>query len=488
MRIGPVRLTALRRLPARQALLFLCVAGLSVLSGPVSASAQTDSPEASDGSDVPSASPAVGQPGPAIAVKLGFDGAAKVGGWLPVQVQVSNDGSSITGELQIEIDDSGVNRQRAFNARPTSVYTVPASLPSHSRKQYEIDVFLPFPTKALTVKLATDQGVLVQQTAQLQALSASEVLCGTLARNQDFFQQLKNLDLPGRQGKKPFVVAMKPEDVPPRQYAMSSLDCLIVNNVSLTGLTDDQKGAILGWVENGGLLVLGGGSGWQKTFQPLPKELLPVDVSGVRSVPSLSSLADFAHQPIKGDGPWLVSTGKLVDGEVVVDQNGIPIMVGAKRGKGTVLYLAADPTSEPLNTWNGNAALWKYIMAYNSTPLAVFPFFNSFGGLATIQNWGQPPRTAIFNIAGVDPPSVRWLILFIALYALVLGPLNFLLLHVSGHKALGWVTVPVLILAGALVTHRFAELYRGSDIILNKISVIRSEGNSVEANVRSYVS
>ncbi|MFI5268985.1 MAG: hypothetical protein ACHQ7M_16540, partial [Chloroflexota bacterium] len=429
-------------------------------------------------------------PAPTIAVRLGFNGVAKVGDWLPVAVQVSNDGTSVTGELQIQIDDSTNNprRTQAFNFRPPTVYTVPATLPSHSRKQYQIDVFLPYPTKDLTVKLVTDQGLLVQQTANLQALSGSEVLCGTLSRNQDFFQQLKNLDLPGRQGKKPYIVALTAQDIPARQHAMSSLDCLIVNNISLTSLTDDQKSAILGWVEDGGLLVLGGGSGWQKTLQPLPKELLPVDVTGVRSIPSLQSLADFAHQPIKGDGPWLVSTGKLQGGQVVAQDNGVPLLVGARHGKGTVLYLAADPTAEPLATWNGNAALWKYVLSYNSTPLAVFAFFNPYGGFATLQNWGTPPRQAIFNISDVAPPSSRWLFIFIGLYALVAGPLNYLVLRLTGAKALGWLTIPAFIAGGAFTTYHIAQQYRGSDLVLNKISLVRSDGNSVEANVRSYVS
>src|SRR5581483_11462538 len=257
----------------------------------------------------------------------------------------------------------------------------------------------------------------------------------------------------------------------------------------MSGLTDDEKSAILGWVENGGLLVLGGGSGWQKTLQPLPKELLPVDVTGVKTVASLQSLSDFAHAPIKGDGPWIVSNGNVQPGSsVVAQENGIPLLVGARRGKGTVVYMANDPTAEPLNTWSGNAALWKYIMAYNTTPLAVFPFFGGYGGFATIQNWGQPPRTAIFNINGIDPPSPRWLIIFLGIYAFIAGPLNYLVLRLLGAKAFGWLTVPVFIVGGAFLTVRFAQQYRGSDLILNKISLVRSDGNSVEANVRSYVS
>ncbi|HLG69885.1 MAG TPA: hypothetical protein VK009_05615 [Chloroflexota bacterium] len=459
-------------------------AGALLLSiGP--AVAQTDDAQLSsdDGSAV-SAAPAA----PSIAVRVGYNGMAKIGNWLPVAVQVSNEGNSVAGELQIQVDDNQTGRRASFNLRPPSVYTVPATLPSHSRKQYQIDVFLPFPAKDLTVKLVTDQGNVVQQTGTLQALSGSEVLCGTLARNQDFFQQLKNLDLPGRQGKKPFVVPLTTQDIPSRQHAMSSLDCLIVNNISLTGLTDDQKSAILGWVEDGGLLVVGGGSGWQKTIQPLPKELMPVDVTGVKSIPSLQALADFAHQPIKGDGPWLVSTGKLQDGQVIAQQNGTPLLVGAKRGKGTVLYLAADPTGEPLATWNGNAALWKYVLAYNTTPLAVFAFFNPYGGFATVQNWGTPPRQAIFNVNDVAPPSTRWLLVFIGLYALAAGPLNYLLLRVVGLKGLGWLTIPVFIGVGAFATNHMAQQFRGSDLVLNKISLVRAEGSSGEANVRSYVS
>jgi len=474
-------------LRARPALAAALIAAAGLVMSIAPAAAQTDDAQLqlSDNGSGPVAPPA-----PTIAVRLGFNGVAKVGDWLPVAVQVSNDGASVSGELQIQIDDSTNNprRMQAFNFRPPTVYTVPATLPSHSRKQYQIDVFLPYPTKDLTIKLVTDQGLLVQQTANLQALSGSEVLCGTLSRNQDFFQQLKNLDLPGRQGKKPFIVPLKAEDVPARQHAMSSLDCLILNNISLTGLTDDQKSAILGWVEDGGLLVLGGGSGWQKTLQPLPKELLPVDVTGVRSIASLQSLADFAHQPIKGDGPWLVSTGKLQGGQVVAQDNGIPLLVGARHGKGTVLYLAADPTAEPLATWSGNAALWKYVLSYNSTPLAVFAFFNPYGGFATLQNWGAPPRQAIFNISDVAPPSNRWLLIFIGLYTLVAGPLNYLVLRLTGAKALGWLTIPAVIAGGAFVTYHFAQQYRGSDLVLNKISLVRSHGNSVEANVRSYVS
>src|SRR5690349_12989316 len=54
---------------------------------------------------------------PTIAVRVGFNGIAKIGDWLPVAVQVTNEGSGVSGELQIQVDDRpNGNRTRSFNA------------------------------------------------------------------------------------------------------------------------------------------------------------------------------------------------------------------------------------------------------------------------------------------------------------------------------------------------------------------------------------
>jgi hypothetical protein len=54
--------------------------------------------------------------------------------------------------------------------------------------------------------------------------------------------------------------------------------------------------------------------------------------------------------------------------------------------------------------------------------------------------------------------------------------------------ALAWITIPLFIGGGAYLTHHIAQQYRGSDLILNKVSLIRSDGNSAQANVRTYLS
>src|SRR5205823_4974896 len=43
-------------------------------------------------------------------VRAGFDGAGKVGGWLPVDIDIRNDGDDIEGEIQIVVQDTATNR------------------------------------------------------------------------------------------------------------------------------------------------------------------------------------------------------------------------------------------------------------------------------------------------------------------------------------------------------------------------------------------
>ncbi|MGH2364602.1 MAG: hypothetical protein ACRDHX_08120 [Chloroflexota bacterium] len=467
----------------------LAAALLAFGSAPWPVLAQTHQPSASRTSNAaPAAKPAPA--GPVLTVVPGFQGMGKIGDWLPVTVDVANDGPSVTGQLQIELSDEGTgspNRFRSFTGRPATSYSVDATVPSHSQKRYQIDVFLPTIVNTITARLVTDQGVLVQQAGKLQALSGADVLCGTMSRNQAFFQQLGNLDLPGRPGRKPFIAALSPQDLPASQHALSSLDCLVASNVSLAGLSDDQKAALVGWVHNGGLLVLTGGTGWQQTLRPLPVELQPVRISGVRALPDLQPLADFAHQPFVGNGPWLVTAGSVVNATTVLGEQGVPLLVGARRGKGSVVYLAVDPTTEPMATWGGNSALWKYVMSYNSTPLSVFPFFGAFGGFSSVQTWGVPPRSALYNLGGVDMPSGRWLLLLAGVYALIAGPLNYAALTLAGRRELGLLTIPLAVAAGGWIAFHVAQGYRGGDIILNSVSVVRADGSTGAGNVRSYV-
>ncbi len=52
------------------------------------------------------AAPAQQTPAAQMTVRAGFDGFGKANGWLPIEVEVRNDGPDIDGEIQIVITDT----------------------------------------------------------------------------------------------------------------------------------------------------------------------------------------------------------------------------------------------------------------------------------------------------------------------------------------------------------------------------------------------
>src|SRR5207237_142951 len=167
---------------------------------------------------------------------------------------------------------------------------------------------------------------------------------------------------------------------------LSSLDCLLVSNVSLGGINAQQRDALESWTAAGGLLVVAGGPGWQKTLGGLAKELLPVEVTGTQPLRSAKSLEQFFGEPIEDPGPWLVAQAKPTDGTVVVAEGETPLLVAARRGQGAVFFLAFDPSLEPLRSWRGSANLWRYLVGY--TPGQVQMPSNQ---IRQYTGWGRPP-------------------------------------------------------------------------------------------------
>ena len=64
----------------------------------------------------------------------------KVGGWVPVEIELRNDGPDITGELQISVQDTTTNR--GTYTRPPTIYSVPAVLPRKSHKRLTLEIML----------------------------------------------------------------------------------------------------------------------------------------------------------------------------------------------------------------------------------------------------------------------------------------------------------------------------------------------------------
>lgn len=413
-------------------------------------------------------------------VRAGFDGLGKVGGWLPVEIEVRNDGPDIDGELQIVVTDTTVSR--GTYTRAPAVYTAPAVLPRRSHKRIMMEAELRATGQKLQARLVDAAGTVVsEQDVQLTRVAAGDLLCGVLSRSGPSFDFLPTLELPPPL-RRARVSHIEVEDLPTRPQVLGSLDCIILDNIATSTMLDSQRDALTSWVYNGGLLVAIGGPAWQKTFSALPPDLLPVKADGLISLESLEALTDIGGEPIKDAGPWLVSQASLADGNLVADQDGVPLIAAARRGAGTVLYLAMDPTVEPLRSWAGTPRLWRYVLAHGASGVGL-----GSASTGAFSGWGRIPRNAMVDISSIGGPTPGLMMLALAVFAVVVGPLNYLFLLRFGRPGWSVVTIPLLTGLAAIGTFTLAGAFRDSDVIVSKVGLIRGYQNA-PAHARTYVS
>ena len=404
-----------------------------------------------------------------ISVQPGFGGIVRPGTWAPVEVDVTNSGPNLSGTVEISVQRQATGQGTASSSISAGAlfYSVPVVVPQHSSKRFSTAVYVPPYFDQLRVRLAAGGHTLQEQQVNLQRIDPTWTVCGVLSTNQTAYSSLNGLSLDDGQ-RHPHVVYMDLPDLPSNAELLRSLDCLIVSDYTTRGLTPSQATALSAWVEAGGVLAIGTGATGAATVAGLPSGLLPARLQGTVPVRSLSGLGDYLGVPSNQVGPWLAASLQVTDGTVVAADENQPLLVAGRRGKGAVFMLALSPTENPLRGWSGLNQLWTYILSY--VPAA--PVFTSYYRQGA--EWGQLPRDALIQSgSGLDPNAQR-LLLAVGLFALVVGPLSFLLLSRLGRRDVMLWSVPVLAAlttTGALV---YANHHRQSDVVVSQVSIART--------------
>ncbi len=463
------------RLIVAALLVFVTVLGGAnpVASAPNDQAAPDGTPSSSSDASAPPNQDAV-----RMDVRAGFDGAGRVGGWLPLTVELVNQGGEVRAEVQVVVQ--GGTGRSMYMPVPTT-FALPVVLPRLSHKRFTMEVHLPNVNSRFTARLVHAPGgeLITEQDIALSRVPLGDYFCGVLARDPSSYDFLSALDLPPpiRRAR---TAPLEPATVPENAQLLGSFDCIIVDNAATTQLRQEQLDALNVWVGTGGLLIAVGGATWQSTLGPLPPELLPVEPTGLTQADSLSSLGDLAGTPLDAGGPWLVTQSRPrtdSGARVVASQDGIPLVVASKRGDGTLIYLAFEPTARGLRSWTGNEQLWRYLISHASIDNGV--------GSALVRpysRWGQrPPRLALADFSTQPRPSLDWLWALVGVFAVAVGG-SVLFLGRRGH--VGLTVVTALVLAGLATAAGLGLAVQRAqpDLAVNRLTVVRpidsSEGTA----------
>ena len=397
--------------------------------------------------------------------EAGFDGNCKAGNWIPIRVIVENSGPNVAAQVETSLEPTAGNR---------ITYAYPVDLPSQSRKEIFLYAYPEGYFTRLTISLVSGKDVLESVTANLTCLTQNDLLFGVIASSPSAFNILTELDPSNGAAT---VAQLEPASLPDQPQAWQALDVLVIADVDTGTLSAAQRQALVTWVANGGQLVIAGGPSWQKTAAGLA-DLLPITPTGTQNLDNLAALQPFSQEALDS-GPIIVAAaGSLAaQAEVLVEQDGLPLVARRLIGQGQVFYLAVDPSLEPLKNWDGMADFYQALFA--TAP-------DQPGWANGFINWSLAEQAAT-NLPGLPLPSLVLICCFLGLYVLALGPLNYLVLRLFKRGELAWISIPVLVVFFSGLAFLVGSLSRGNRPVIHRVAIVQVWPDAPQAAVHGLV-
>jgi len=448
----------------------------------------------------------------------GLDGVVREAGWFPVACEVFNDGPSFNAVFELSSSQKGGQSRRMI-----------VELPTNTRKRFLLPAFAGAGTYSVWDARLIDERRKVRAKKEgihPNGLAADSILLGAVPRSfggLPKFPEMKSNN--NRSAVQPAVARLPVEHFPDEPTTLESLDAIYLNSEKALELKVSQAAALLAWLHQGGHLILAVEQPSEVNANSWLRPLLPCELANVSSLKTSREIVQWLSagdtqefemsrqrgnagprparpdrgKPINSIGysadrlaldpefeqvEFAVATGSMRDGEVLLAQQGTPLIVSAKRGRGQITVLLFSPEREPFRSWKNRDWFWAKL---GRVPPSWF-------GASQVLAYGGQSVDGIFG-AMIDSRQVRklpvqWLLLLLVVYLLVIGPLDQYWLKRINKQMLTWVTFPAYVALFSLLIYYIGYKLRAGETEWNELHLvdILPRGEQAEWRGRSYAS
>ena len=449
-------------------------------------------------------------------VFVGFGGVVREVSWFPVTCEIMNDGAAFTGTIEISGTHVGGNQKRRLTLE----------LPTNTRKRVVIPVFHAGGGLASwDGRLYDESGKLVaeQPGTRIKEVAWESVIMGAMSKTFAGTPKFPSLRQ-ANSNMQPEIGRMTSDQFPDQSIALEGLSSFYLNSERALSLTSSQIGALTEWVASGGHLILAIeqpadviASEWLHPLSPfVPEGVSQVELgtsifdwlsdASPDSLPVLTSASvrgdavnprrarEFSDEGIaysrvprelefeNADMPIVV--GRQIDGTVLLDIEGTPLVISASRGRGTVTVLTFSPEREPFQSWKSKSWFWAKL---NRVPFEWFDAsqFNNWGGASVDGVFGS-----LIESRQVTKLPVKWLLLLLVVYLIVIGPFDHWFLKKIDRQMLTWLTFPAYVILFSLLIYFIGYKLRSGQLEWNEfhlVDVTQGQGGATLRG-RSYAS
>ena len=417
-------------------------------------------------------------------VFMGFAGKARQGEWFPVTFEIFNDGPTFDGQVEL---GPGKN--------PVYLYNV--ELATNTRKRFTLPVFCNGNT-GWSAKLKNGRKTVAKHDElRLNSTDPGTVLIGALSG-----QQAGGPVLPKTRFKRewdndryaPRVAHLQQDTFPDDPIALSGLHSLYLNSARAINLRPEQAAALSTWVLGGGHLMLAidqpgdvTGTPWlaglvrgqfgpvQNTAvgQALGRWVADADYTNIGSAD-----ANFATSKLAAAGV------RLANGTSLFKLDDRPIAAEAIRGLGQVSVLGFNPEREPFKSWTKRHWFWARLAKVPADWFETEAPLHQYGRLHIDGVYG-----AMLDSRQVSKLPIVWLLLLLAAYLVIIGPVDRIWLKRINKQMLTWLTFPAYVAIFSLLIYFIGYKLRAGQLELNELHIVDVlPGHQEVLRGRSYAS
>jgi len=334
---------------------------------------------------------------------VGFNGVAREGRFSPVILSVENPGARMTAEISLTVTWGALREPL-----PGRTITREAVLDEGATRRFSFVVPLPRSVRSVHASVTSRGAEVGSPDVDTRSLTTPSRLIAGISSDYS----LDSLSALGGRDDTLRVVYPRVDDLPQAWAGYDGVDAVIVHDTYFRQLRADQVEALEHWVAGGGVLVFTGGAAALQLESAGFRGLLPVEVSGLARREGVSLRAG-AGAPRRLPGRIELAEARAVRGAVLAADGALPLIVRRSLGRGTVWFLAFDPTAVPLRSWEGTPALWRSILEGGRV---------SAMGAASKPAVEDPWISAALTAAPLSFPRVSFVLLFVGAYLALLFP------------------------------------------------------------------
>ena len=392
----------------------------------------------------------------------GFNGTFKYGAWLPVTITVSNNGNDIRGSLEWRWQAGGTRFAQTIE------------LPRGANKRIVLPVVAESFGGDATLTLYDEPRTVIQQErVRFNQVDVNSRVVGVLSEATNPLAELA--DMPSMMGSGTHLVRFDTATLPDRWELLQSLDMLFVHDVDSSTWNDAQRSAIAHWVADGGQLVVGGDR--VETSAGL-RTILPAAVGESAAVAPLGALAAGTNWRPRDASATFRALSLVPQGgaEVLAAGPGnAPLLLRRSHGDGLIVQAAFDLVEVHAQ---GNAVrLWDSLL----------PETGAQPRWAQLRSNGQWVLQQSLALPALRLPTVWSIVGFLALYVVLVGPLNYLLLRRIDRREWAYLTIPLTVVLFTAGAYGLGAAGRGGSPSASALTVVRAASGSTSGQGLSYI-